>query len=139
MEAREECHVDGGHAEVAARDSGIEDGCGVRSRPHRSRQNRGAGRYPRVRWRRPFTSVLLGAWDPTQFGVFDENAGIAKWPRVVTPACTCDRRRLPTYFDHLRQIAGEASTATGAAWTPRQVDMALLNLLVPGGPDEIAV
>lgn len=75
-----------------------------------------------------FTSVLLAAWKPTEFGVFDQNAGLDNWPKAVTAACKCNQQQLPVYFDHLRQIAGEMTVATRQAWTPRKVDMALLNL-----------
>ena len=75
-----------------------------------------------------FTSVLLTAWDPSEFGVFDRIAGFEKWARAISTSCSCDRASLPVYFDHLRQIASEMRAATGHPWTPRQVDMALLNL-----------
>jgi hypothetical protein len=71
-----------------------------------------------------FTSVLLTAWCPTEFGVFDDRASNVGWPRAITPACTCVRSDLPTYFAHLREIASEL----GSDWTPRNVDMALYGL-----------
>lgn len=77
---------------------------------------------------RAFTSVLLAAWDPNEFGVFDRIAGFEKWAKAMSASCSCDRASLPVYFDHMRQIALEMRAATGQPWTPRQVDMALLNL-----------
>jgi hypothetical protein len=71
-----------------------------------------------------FTSVLLAAWHPHEFGVFDNRATSRGWPKVVTPLCVCAKSDLPTYFDHLRHIA----TEMGDGWTPRTVDMALFNL-----------
>jgi hypothetical protein len=82
-----------------------------------------------------FPSVLLAAWKPEEFGVFDKNASGYNpkrsgrgWPRVITASCACPRGLLPIWFDHLRQIAGEMSAATRGAWTPRMVDKALLNV-----------
>lgn len=72
----------------------------------------------------PFTSVLLTAWNPKRFGVQDKIILHEKWRQTVAPACICDQRYLPTYFDHLRQIADELDRD----WTPRRVDMALINL-----------
>jgi hypothetical protein len=70
-----------------------------------------------------FTSVLLTAWRPDAFGVFDRIASKRGWSKVVSPSCDCPRSDLPTYFNHLRQMASEL----GVSWTPRKVDMALLN------------
>src|SRR4051794_18623620 len=81
----------------------------------------------------PFTTVLLTAWDPASFGVYDRlvyaNRSIA-----VSEACTCDWSHLPTYWAHLRSIAAELATSPGSedvAWTPRRVEMALMNLRSP--------
>jgi hypothetical protein len=79
---------------------------------------------PGFRRGRAFTSVLLTAWCPTEFGVYDDRASDAGWTQAITPACTCTRSDLPTYFAHLRQIASEL----GTDWTPRNVDMALYGL-----------
>lgn len=68
-----------------------------------------------------FTSVLLAAWRPSEFGVYDRLASGAGWNRVVNSACECPRADLPVYFRHLRQMAEEL----GSGWTPRDVDMAL--------------
>jgi hypothetical protein len=56
-----------------------------------------------------------------EFGVFDSRASKNGWPKVITPACVCQRTHLPVYFDHLRQLA----TELGPGWTPRMVDIAL--------------
>ncbi|GMU79090.1 MAG: hypothetical protein AMXMBFR46_18830 [Acidimicrobiia bacterium] len=74
-----------------------------------------------------FTSVLLTAWDPTNFGVFDRLA-YANRPIVVSETCVCDWALLPVYWAHLRTIASEMSSGAGGTWTPRMVDMALMNL-----------
>jgi hypothetical protein len=71
-----------------------------------------------------FTSVLLAAWRPAEFGVYHTNASSRGWDRVVRPSCQCDRAELTVYFDHLRQMAGEL----GHGWTPREVDAALYML-----------
>lgn len=76
-----------------------------------------------------FTSVLLTAWDPAQFGVYDRRAASTGWSRAVTDACSCPRHHLPIWFEHLRQLAEELSALEGmVAWTARSVDMALFNL-----------
>jgi hypothetical protein len=74
---------------------------------------------------RAFTSVLLAAWRPTEYGVYDDRASGTGWVQVVDPQCACNRRELSVYFDHLRQMAGELR----GGWTPRNVDMALYSLL----------
>jgi hypothetical protein len=71
-----------------------------------------------------FTSVLLTAWRPSRYGVYDENAATGGWPQVVSPKCVCDRSNLVVYFDHLRQMA----TELGSTWTPRDVDIALFKV-----------
>lgn len=68
-----------------------------------------------------FTSVLLAAWRPTNFDVYDINTSSRGWGGVVSSSCRCDRTDLIIYFDHLRQLASEL----GYGWTPRDVDMAL--------------
>jgi hypothetical protein len=81
-----------------------------------------------------FTSVLLTAWDPTEFGVYDGLVA-SKRRLAVGPSCACDWQHLPKYWDHLRRMAQEMS-ATGAPWTPRMVDMAIMNLTpAPYGED----
>jgi hypothetical protein len=75
-----------------------------------------------------FTSVLLAAWHPSEFGVYDREASGAGWDRVVSPACECPRTDLVVYFDHLRQMAREL----GSGWTPRDVDIALYVLGTQG-------
>lgn len=72
-----------------------------------------------------FTSVLLAAWRPTEYGVYDNRASGIGWAQVVDPQCACNRHELPVYFDHLRRMAGELH----GGWTPRDVDMALYSLL----------
>lgn len=74
-----------------------------------------------------FTSVLLAAWDPTAFGVFDRLAN-ANRSIVVSETCICDWSALPVYWAHLRTIAQELGTDAGGTWTPRTVEMALMNL-----------
>jgi len=74
-----------------------------------------------------FTSVLLTAWDPESFGVFDKLANSVR-PKVVVPKCVCVWEDLPTYFEHLRRLAVELSAVVGAQWTPRQVEMAMFIL-----------
>jgi hypothetical protein len=71
-----------------------------------------------------FTSVLLAAWRPAEFGVYDSRASRKGWDRAVSSSCQCDRADLIVYFGHLRQMAGEL----GHGWTPRDVDMALYML-----------
>jgi hypothetical protein len=68
-----------------------------------------------------FTSVLLAAWHPAEFGVYDTAASGGGWEKVVNSACHCPRADLVVYFDHLRQMAKELSSG----WTARDVDMAL--------------
>jgi len=75
---------------------------------------------------RAFTSVLLTAWDPSRYGVFDKNV-MAKRDRVVSPKCECDWTHLPTFWQHLRRAANEMSGCR-QAWSPRTIDMALMNL-----------
>ncbi len=53
-----------------------------------------------------FTSVLLTAWDPSEFGVFDDRVTISR-EQVVVPGCACNWDELPVYWDHLRRIAAE--------------------------------
>jgi hypothetical protein len=77
---------------------------------------------PGYRAGRAFTSVVLTAWDPQLYGVYDKLAH-AHYPTV-----TCDWSNLLEYFDHLRRLAQELTTVTRVAWTPRQADMALLML-----------
>jgi hypothetical protein len=74
-----------------------------------------------------FTSVVLTAWDPQSYGVFDKLV-FEHYPTVIDPRCTCNWTNLPDYFDHLRRLAQELAVVTGVAWTPRQADMALLML-----------
>ncbi|HEX3795255.1 MAG TPA: hypothetical protein VHV57_12215 [Acidimicrobiales bacterium] len=74
-----------------------------------------------------FTSVVLTAWNPDQYGVFDKLV-YAHFPTVIDARCACDWTYLPEYFDHLRRLAQELTVPTGVAWTPRRVDMALLML-----------
>lgn len=75
-----------------------------------------------------FTSVLLTAWDPNSFGVFDRLV-FEKRSSAVVDDCACDWSHLPTYWTHLRAIARELEDVVGEiAWTPRKVDMALMNL-----------
>ena len=71
-----------------------------------------------------FTSVLLTAWRPSEYGVFDTNASKVGWGKVVDARCTCARSDLVVYFAHLRRMAKELP----AGWTPRDVDMALYGL-----------
>lgn len=73
-----------------------------------------------------YTSVLLAAWDPERFGVYDKFA-VAARARVVAAQCSCTWDDLITYEDHLRQIAGDLSTHA-TPWTPREVDMALYGM-----------
>jgi len=77
-----------------------------------------------------FSSVLLTAWDSRRFGVFDRLACDRRCA-VVAEACTCEWADLPTYWAHLRILSGElaATPAAGSVdWTPRRVEMALMNL-----------
>jgi hypothetical protein len=69
-------------------------------------------------------SLLLCAWDPIEYGVYDRLVVSAK-QRLIVPACTCNWSALPTYFEHLRKIRDELSTG-GAHWTARMVDMAMV-------------
>lgn len=71
-----------------------------------------------------FSSVLLAAWQPAEYGVYDDRASTKGWGQVVSPDCTCLRANLVVYFDHLRQMTKEL----GSGWTPRDVDMALYML-----------
>ena len=73
-----------------------------------------------------FTSVLLTAWNPSQFGVYDQRVAKERGV-IVSPACTCDWSFLPRYWDHLRRIAQQMSV-TGEAWTPRMAELAMWNL-----------
>lgn len=77
-----------------------------------------------------FTSVLLTAWNPTEFGVYDKLVN-SKRHAAVTDACICDWSALPTYWAHLRAL-GQEMTADYAhgnrTWTPRMVEMGLMNL-----------
>lgn len=73
-----------------------------------------------------FASTLFAAWKPGRYGVYDRFA-YAGLRNVVRPACTCDVSDLPVYWDHLRRISAQLSRP-GDRWTPRKVDMALLNL-----------
>jgi hypothetical protein len=74
-----------------------------------------------------FTSVLLTAWAPAVYGVYDKFANAVR-PQVVGSECTCEWEDLPTYFEHLRRLGQELSVATGTTWTPREVDMAMFIL-----------
>jgi hypothetical protein len=75
-----------------------------------------------------FTSVILTAWDPARFGVIDRLVG-SKRGSAVVDSCMCDWAHLPTYWAHLRAIASELQASSEAvSWTPRAVDMALMNL-----------
>jgi hypothetical protein len=71
-----------------------------------------------------FTSVLLTAWKPTEYGVYDDGGATKGWQKVVNPLCRCNPASLIVYFDHLRQIAREL----GPKWIPRDVDIALFVL-----------
>ena len=71
-----------------------------------------------------FTSVLLTAWKPSEYGVYDEGGATKGWPKVVSPLCSCNRSSLIAYFDHVRQLAREL----GPTWSPRDVDIALFEL-----------
>lgn len=73
-----------------------------------------------------FTSVLLTAWDPTAFGVYDRFVN-QKRPHVVAADCACEWTNLPTYWSHLRRLAVELN-GTGGSWTPRMVEMAIMNV-----------
>jgi hypothetical protein len=73
-----------------------------------------------------FTSVLLAAWNPIEYGVYDTRVQTAK-PRAISAACTCDWTVLTDYWDHLRRMAAELSNS-GASWTPRMVDQAFFRL-----------
>ena len=74
-----------------------------------------------------FASVLLAAWDPATYGVFDKFVNETR-PSLTRAACTCPWDRLPIYFEHLRQLASELTAVSGSPWTPRQVDMAMFIL-----------
>lgn len=75
-----------------------------------------------------FTSVILAAWDPARFGVFDRLV-VSKRGSAVVDSCMCDWAHLPTYWAHLRAVASELQARSEAiSWTPRAVDMALMNL-----------
>jgi hypothetical protein len=69
-------------------------------------------------------SVLLSAWDPSRFAVYDRLA-LTSRRSVVSESCGCDWNNLITYFEHLRRLSDELS---GPGWTPRLVDMALFCL-----------
>jgi hypothetical protein len=71
-----------------------------------------------------FASVLLAAWRPSEFGVYDNQSSGRGWEQVVKSACNCPRTELVVYFGHLRRIADEL----GGGWTPRDVDKALYML-----------
>ena len=73
-----------------------------------------------------FTSVLLTAWDPSEFGVFDDRV-LTRHLQVVASTCVCDWSNLPVYWEHLRRIAGEMPGGQ-QVWTPRMVEMAIFNL-----------
>ena len=85
------------------------------------------GGLPGYRSGGAFTSVLLTAWDPSTFGVFDTLANGVR-SHVVDAGCGCNWDDLPTYFEHLRRLALELSGATGTPWTPRQEDMTMFIL-----------
>lgn len=72
------------------------------------------------------SSVILAAFDPTEYGVYDQLA-LGVLPTVVDPACQCDRTETVVYFEHLRLIASELNSS-GGSWTPRMVDLALFKL-----------
>jgi hypothetical protein len=92
-----------------------------------------------------FTSVLLSAWQPAKFGVYDSRASRIGWDKVVSATCRCSRKDLVVYFFHLRQMAWELASdwsmhperllgpdwtppsnwVPGTDWMPRDVDKAL--------------
>jgi hypothetical protein len=75
-------------------------------------------------------STFFAAWDPSTFAVQDRRA-LARLKMLVSDHCQCDREILPTYWEHIREIAKELSTMSiVTSWTPRNVDMALFE----GGP-----
>lgn len=53
-----------------------------------------------------FTSVILTAWDPARFGIFDRLV-VLKRGWVIVDSCMCDWAHLPTYWTHLRALASE--------------------------------
>lgn len=73
-----------------------------------------------------FTSVFFAAWSPERFGVYDRLVNQRR-RLVVEEDCGCMWSDLPTYWQHLRRIAAEMNSGSGA-WTPRMVEMAILNL-----------
>lgn len=79
---------------------------------------------------RAFASVLFTAWDPAEFGVYDKLVGSKRY-KAVTDACICDWSALPIYWAHLRALAQEMtadSRCGDETWTPRMVEMGLMNL-----------
>jgi hypothetical protein len=74
-----------------------------------------------------FTSVLLAAWDPETYGVYDKFS-LAARVSVVTAACSCSWYLLDTYEEHLRLMAYELADQTQTSWFPRHVDMALYEM-----------
>lgn len=81
---------------------------------------------PGMKTQGAIASVVLAAWDPSEFAVFDRFALAAK-RYVVDAGCSCDWNDLPTYWSHLRRIAGELPDGR-ACWTARAVDQALYKL-----------
>jgi len=76
-----------------------------------------------------FTSVLFAAWNPSAFGVYDTRVEERR-RYVVSRSCKCRWADLPTYWEHLRRIASEMPPGP-SAWTPRTVEMAMMNLRSP--------
>ncbi len=83
----------------------------------------------------PTSTVLLAAFDPTTYGVCDKLA-VKVLPKVLSSVCRCiasntathpSHQKTTTYLEHLRVMAIELN-ASGGAWTPRAVDMALFKL-----------
>ena len=74
-----------------------------------------------------FTSVLLAAWDPQTYGVYDKFS-LAARVSLVTSACSCSWDLLDTYEEHLRLMADELADQTQTSWFPRHVDMALYEI-----------
>ncbi len=79
---------------------------------------------PGFKSRSAMSTVVLTAFDPTVFGVYDKLAH-STWSGVAR--CTCSFDHMPEYFEHLRAAAQELS-ASGEVWTPRMVDMALFKM-----------
>lgn len=81
---------------------------------------------PGFRSRMAMSTVILAAFDPTRFGVYDKLAH-SVWSDVASSECSCTFEQMPEYFEHLRMASQELSEG-GEVWTPRMVDMALFKL-----------